>query len=183
MHDNPMKFENPIRLEELDVETSLKRTGVKPGDTVCDYGAGTGIFAVAAASMTEAPIYALDMDQKMLDIIDQKKRDLNLSNIRTKKVEPDCLPLEEGSVDHLLLVTVLHEILDVPSFVERAVKVLKPDGKIMIIDFLKKEDNFGPPIQERVSAYQAARFFHREGIEMERQYDLGENLYLLILKK
>ena len=49
MTDKAKKFENPARLDELRPESTLRRAGFSEGMSLCDIGAGTGIFSVAAA--------------------------------------------------------------------------------------------------------------------------------------
>lgn len=181
MHSNPMKFENEKRLNELDIVNSLKRAGLEEGQVVCDYGAGTGVVTVEAARLTNEAVYALDMDPAMIDHIEDKVTKQSLANVKFTKVEADQLPLKEASIDLFLLVTVLHEIEDVPTFIEKIKRVLKPKGKVMVIDFHKKETLMGPPVDGRMSAYQATRHFLRENILLDEQYNLGDNLYQLVL--
>ncbi len=183
MHSNPMKFEHPKRLEELDIKGSLERLGLEPHHTVCDYGAGTGIVTAEVANITNGQVYALDMDPKMIELITTKKQNSDLDNIIPMRVKADEVPLEDQSVDRFLLVTVLHEIDEVPEFINEIHRVLKPGGKVMVIDFYKKESQMGPPASHRMSVYQASRHFFREGINLDEQYELSDNLYLLVLTK
>ena len=44
MTDKAKKFENPARLDELSPESTLIRAGLSEGMSLCDIGAGTGIF-------------------------------------------------------------------------------------------------------------------------------------------
>lgn len=183
MHSNPMKFEHPKRLEELDIKGSLERLGLEPHHTVCDYGAGTGIVSAQVAGITSGQVFALDMDPKMIELITRKKLSGDLMNVIPMKVNADEVPLEDESIDRFLLVTVLHEIAEVPEFINEIHRVLKPSGKVMVIDFYKKESPMGPPESHRISAYQASRHFFREGININEQYELSDNLYLLVLAK
>lgn len=182
MHKNPMKFENEKRVSELDIVNSLKKAGLTDGQVVCDYGAGTGIVTVEAAQLTSETVYALDMDPAMIGLIEDKLAQQSLTNVTVVKVEADQLPIEDQSIDLFLLVTVMHEIKEVPTFIQEVKRVLKPEGKVMVVDFYKKETPMGPPVEGRMSAYQASRHFFREDIDMVEQVELGDNLYLLVLK-
>lgn len=175
------KLERVERIQALDIIGSLIRAHLSAEDIVCDYGAGTGVFTVEAAKMTESTVYALDIDKEMIQVINDKAKREGLNNIITSQVEADCINLPETSVDLFILVTVLHEILDVPSFIKTVKRVLKPKGRVLLIDFKKVESDFGPSFDDRISAYQAARHFLREGIELELQYDLSDDLYQLVM--
>ena len=180
-HQNPMKFENEKRLKELDIINSLKKAGINEKDTICDYGAGTGVFTLEASKLTKGMIYALDMDPSMLSIIEEKAKDIH--NIKTIQVEEDKIKLESNSIDLFIIVTVIHEIKEVPEFIKEVRRVLKPFGRVLVIDFHKKDTPMGPPADHRMSEYQAARHFFREDIVMKKQWNLGENLYLLLMEK
>lgn len=176
------KFEQANRLEEINIIESLKKAGIDKNTVVADYGSGTGIFTVEAAKLTDQTVYAFDVRDDFLKLAADKVATAGLSNVVFKKVEKDLIDLEDNSLDIFFLVTVLHEIVDIPAFVQEIKRVLKPGGRVMIIDFIKKEGTFGPSIRERVSAYQAARHFFREDIALDTQEILGENFYLLVLK-
>lgn len=180
---NPIeKLENPNRIKALDIVGSLIRAGIKETDVICDYGAGTGIFTIEAAKLSRQRVYALDMSQQMIDFLEQKCIAQGILNVQVKKVEADCIDLPKQSIDLFILVTVLHEINDIPSFIKAIKTVLKPEGRVMVIDFKKVVSSFGPSIEDRISAYQAARHFLREGIELEKQFDLSEHFYQLVMK-
>lgn len=183
MHKDPMKFEHPERLEELAIIKSLDKLGLEPHHNVCDYGAGTGVVTAEAARITEGHVYALDVDPGMIHLINEKIHEQRLSNVTAIQVKADKIPLDHGTIDRFLMVTVLHHIEDVPVFIGEIHRVLRHDGKVMIIDFHKKETPIGPPVDHRMSAYQAARHFVREGINLEEHYELGDNFYLLVLSK
>ena len=73
MTDKAKKFENPARLDELRPESTLRRAGFSEGMSLCDIGAGTGIFSVAAAKISSAEVNALDISDEMLEIMRRKK--------------------------------------------------------------------------------------------------------------
>ena len=81
MTDKAKKFENPARLDELSPESTLIRAGLSEGMSLCDIGAGTGIFSVAAARISSAAVNALDISDEMLEIISRKKAEVNLQNL------------------------------------------------------------------------------------------------------
>jgi ubiquinone/menaquinone biosynthesis C-methylase UbiE len=70
-HPKISKFENPVRLAELNPQQTLVKLGFKEGMQLCDIGAGTGIFSFEAAKLTSEKIYALDISSDMLAIIAQ----------------------------------------------------------------------------------------------------------------
>jgi|GEM_PF-4170706 len=55
---------------------------IKKTDNILDLGAGTGYLANTAAQMVDGLVYALDMNPKMLTIIESKAQDENITNIQ-----------------------------------------------------------------------------------------------------
>lgn len=177
-----MKYENKERLKELDIINVLKKAIQSEEDTVCDYGAGSGIFTIEAAKMTKNTVMAMDMNEAFLDVVSNKAKEASLNNVKTIQVVEDEIKCHEKGFDLFILVTVLHEIKEIPSFVSKVKKVLKDKGRVLIIDFKRKETPIGPPISHRVSRYEATRHFFREEILLREELDLGDNFYMLLLE-
>ncbi len=138
MNGKQMKFENPIRVKELSPRETLKRIGLHDGGIFCDIGAGSGIFTVPAAEITKSKVYALEISDEMLSVIEEKALNNNLTNIEAKKVTSESFFMEDHCVDIALMATVLHEVADKKSFLENVKKLLKADGRVAVIEFHKR---------------------------------------------
>lgn len=173
------KFEHPGRLKEINIEEALKKAGINETSRICDYGAGTGVFSVAAASMTKNNVYALDMSPEMIGLIKDKKTNAGFDHIIPLIIEADDLPLDQGSIDIFLLVTVFHHIDNAASFVDKIYDVLDQKSKLIIIEFIKKDSPMGPPIGHRMSQSEVKEII---GDRFNCIHDevLGDNLYLQI---
>lgn len=175
------RFENKERLAEINIKETLLKAGLTNQSVVCDYGAGTGILSVEAASMTSGKVYALDMSQEMLDIIESKIETNSIRNIETIKVEGDEISLPKNSIDIFMMSTVFHHISDPVKFLEKVKTVLKPNGKILIIEFHKKDSPTGPPVSHRMSPKEVEKHLVEAGFNYELEESLGENLYFMTL--
>ena len=176
------KLENKDRIKEIDIIKCLTKAGIKNGDNLCDYGAGTGIITVDAASMTHGKVYALDHSQDMLDLIKEKIVEQDIYNIETIKIASNEISLPDKSIDIFYMVTVLHHIDNVPTFVQNIKKVLTDKGKVVIIEFYKKESQSGPPIGHRMSEKEIGNYFAPVNMHIKVEESLGENLYLMVLE-
>ncbi len=177
---NIEKFENPQRIKEIDLTNSLIKAGIREDDVLCDYGAGTGIFAVEAAKLTRSKVYALDMSDEMLEFARGKVESKGVGNVEIVKVGADEIPLSDRMVDIFYMVTVLHHIEKLDSFLLEVKRVLKPGGKVMIVEFKKIVSPMGPPIEHRISEVEAAELFRRIGYESLMEESLSENLFLQV---
>lgn len=177
------KLERPERLEELRPLETLRRIGVQADSVVCDIGAGTGIFTIPAASMTRNTVYALEVDQQMLDIIAAKAQQQGLGNVRGLNVHDNQVDIADGTVDVAIMVTVLHELETKTGLLEEYWRILKPGGKLAVIEFYKRETPMGPPMKMRLSEEDVEALLRPVGLEVTDRFDLSDNMYGLVFEK
>ncbi len=184
----PSRLDNPIRTQELNPEATLKRLGFTAGHTLCDIGAGSGIFTIPAAriaaqTVPATPVIALDINPDMLDAIKAKALQAGLSNIELRQVIDQGLPVVDGSADLALLVTVLHEIIDDQPFLSEVHRLLKPDGRLAVIEFHKSETPYGPPVDHRLDRDTVKDKANKSGLVLSDEFDLGPNFYCVVFVK
>ena len=77
-------LEGAERVARMQVPRVVQALGVTPGMKVADIGSGSGLFTRPIAKAT-APgvVYAVDIDQALLNIVARSAKDAGLSNIRT----------------------------------------------------------------------------------------------------
>lgn len=176
------KFESKGRLEELKPKNTLIKAGFKEGMSLCDIGAGTGVFSFPAAEISNSDIYALDISDKMLQILKEKTEKKETKNIKIKKVESKTLPLDDDSCDMAIMVTVLHEIEDKKFMMNEIKRILKDKGRFMVIEFHKRESLMGPPVEYRLSSAYVEEFCDALGFQTVDKFSLGENLYSIVFQ-
>jgi len=115
----------------------INEIGVKKDMVVADVGAGDGYFSIPLAICVgeNGKVYSSDIDKKALNILKQKSKDKNLSNIHViigKEMDP-LLPKNES--DFILIVNTIHYIEDFKGFIINTGKGLKPNGKVAIIQW------------------------------------------------
>jgi ubiquinone/menaquinone biosynthesis C-methylase UbiE len=180
MNHKQQKFESPARLQELQPAETLVRIGLVNGQTVCDIGAGTGIFTLPAARLTEGNIYALEISHDMLAILADKIKASGLNNIILSEAQEDHIDLPSESIDLVLMVTVLHELTNAPAILGEVKRILKPQGKFAIIEFHKYETPYGPPVPHRISREEVYALLEPLGFVRQQDFDLGSNFYCLV---
>ena len=177
------KFENPVRLAELRPAETLKRIGLNDDSVLCDIGAGTGVFTLPAASLTRGTVYALDISGDMLDIIARKAADAGAANVRCVKVTDAGFSLPPGVADIVLMCSMLHGVPNPTQFLIDAATLLKPDGRIAVIEFHKRETPMGPPPDRRMSQDELLQTANAAGLSQAEVFDLGENFYCAVFTK
>jgi len=183
MNKKQMKFENPVRLEELKPEATLKKIGLQENQVLCDIGAGSGIFTIPAAKITKNKVYALELNEEMLSVIGEKASAEGIKNIELIRVEDDQFELMDHSVDIVLLVTVFHEVPNKAVFLHEIKRILKDHGRIAVIEFHKRETPMGPSLEHRMGEDIVTAHFETIGFHVSQEFDLGDNFYCLIFQQ
>lgn len=109
-----------------------------PPADVADLGCGDGYLTVEAAKWARKVI-AVDRSPEMLARARALAKRRHVSNIVWKRGELEKLPLDDGSVDIALLSQALHHADEPPRALAEAARVLKPGGRILVLD-LRQHD-------------------------------------------
>ena len=181
--DPEQKFDNPARLAELRPAETLQRIGLASDGVLCDIGAGTGVFTLPAAAITHNAVYALDVSDDMLSIIARKSELAGATNIYRVKVTEAGFNVAPGVADIVLMCSMLHGIPNQTQFLADATALLKPDGRIAVIEFHKRETPMGPPPDRRMSRDELLQTANAAGLSQVEAFDLGENFYCAVFMK
>lgn len=130
-------LESSNRLENLKIDESVAELKLQPGDRIADVGAGSGIFcpSLAKAVSPGGTVYAVDIEQGLIDHIAERARELELTNIEPvlgQFTDPN-LPVRD--LDLAFMYDVLHHIEHREEYLRNLAKYLKPAGRIAVIDF------------------------------------------------
>ena len=149
--------------------------------TFADLGCGSGFFSIPLAKRAENfkdkkfILFALDISEEMLGVFNgklKKDKDINLGEsgpckIKCVKCEEFFIPLEDSSVNILLLANVFHEIEHKSDYLNEIKRVLKDGGSFFLLDWKKEDENpvMGPPSVERVSTEEAKKALEESGFK------------------
>ncbi len=114
----------------------IEKLRLKPGDIVADIGSGSGTFSIpmAKAIAPNGILYAVDIDQKMLDYVAERAKKEGVTNLRTVLGVNDDPKLPVKDVDVAFFHRVLHMIEHRQVYLNATAPYLKPDGRVVIID-------------------------------------------------
>jgi ubiquinone/menaquinone biosynthesis C-methylase UbiE len=130
-------LERPERDEEERPDLLLAALHLKPGNSVADIGAGTGFYTRRMAKLVgdHGLIYAVEIQQEMLDLLTNKMTELNIRNVKPVLGTITDPKLPRASIDLVLMVDVYHEFDYPHEMVEAMCLALKPGGRIVFVEF------------------------------------------------
>jgi predicted methyltransferase len=130
-------LERPERREEERPDLVLAALDLKPGMKVADIGAGSGYYSSRMAEHVgpDGLVYAVDVQQEMLDILRLQMKQRRVSNV-TPVLGTETDPrLPEGALDLAIMVDVYHELEYPYEMLAAIVKALKPGGRVVFVEF------------------------------------------------
>jgi ubiquinone/menaquinone biosynthesis C-methylase UbiE len=172
-------LDDPGRSKILDPDHILEKLELTVKMVLADLGCGTGFFSIPASRRVKK-VFALDIQQKMLDILTDKIKKEKITNIETILSDESSIPLPDRSVNILLMANVFHELEEKSSLLKEVKRVLGLSGRLAIIDWKKIEMDFGPPIQERLDEKEVIDICSENGFTSLEKSNIGPYNYLLI---
>jgi cyclopropane fatty-acyl-phospholipid synthase-like methyltransferase len=134
-------LEGPQRIATQKIDVVLSKLDLKPGMIVADIGAGSGLFSrpLAKAVAPAGKVYAVDIQQDLLDHINQRDKEEKIGNIQTVLGEYDDPKLPVRDVDLAFINDVLHHIQHRAVYLKALGFYIKPGGRIAIIEMDKND--------------------------------------------
>jgi ubiquinone/menaquinone biosynthesis C-methylase UbiE len=137
----------PERIREEDPDRMLASLDIKKGAVVADVGAGVGyhVWRLSEIVGPTGKVIGEDIQPEMIRMLKRNIDDRKLRNVEIVLGTPSDPRLPENSLDLVLMVDVYHEFADPITMMGHIRKALKPDGRIVLVEFRKEDPNV--PIQ------------------------------------
>ncbi len=147
------KLNDPKRLEYLNFDVIWGKTQLADADVLIDIGAGTGFFAMLfGKKIKRGKVYACDISEEMIAWMNDNIPSEMKNIVVPIKMEENSVPLADGIADLVYMINLHHELEQPLILLKEARRLLKKDGKLMIIDWKKEETPEGPPLEIRITA-------------------------------
>lgn len=175
-------------MEFIHPEEIIKYLEIKPGMIIADFGSGSGVFTILFAKMTgpQGKIYALDVMKETLDTIKSKAKSEGLLNIETIWANLEAQngsKLETETQDMVVMANVLFQSSQKQTILNEAKRILKPSGRLIVIDWRPEAKEIGPKEGYRFSSKECERIAEEIGMALEKEFAAGAYHWGLIFKK
>jgi SAM-dependent methyltransferase len=169
---------------------TLRRLGIGPGETLAEVGSGNGYFALPAARIVApSPVYAVDLDESVLDDLQLLAETHGIDNVVT--VQGDARTLADTlpeTVDTVLVANTFHGVADPDAFVQEISAALRPDGRFIVVNWHDRpraettigDAPRGPPTELRLAPSDTCEIVEATGAFIRaRQIELPPYHYAL----
>ncbi len=149
---------------------------------VGDFGAGAGQYALAIAERLEGEgtIYALDPFGPNLDAMKREAEKFR-SPFYTLRSDLDVhIPLKTNLLNAAIVANTLYSITNKERFVSELARVLEPEGKVLVVDWVGSFKNMGPPPEAIMTPAEAVRLFRSAGFSTGDMLPAGTHHFAFI---
>lgn len=161
------------RDREEDCNTLLRELRLRPGQTVCDMGCGNGFYALRIARRLgpKGQVLAVDIQPEMLTLLRERAAADGVKNVQPvlgTVIDPQ---LPEASCDLILCVDVYHEFSHPEHMLRAMRKALKPDGRLVLVEFRLEDPQVPIKLEHKMSKEQILKELPPNGFKLDRQFD------------
>ena len=186
-HGNPKdlqeyiaRLDDPGRDEWQRPDVALAALGITKAHVVCEIGTGTGYFALRLAKLA-AWVYAIDVEPQLLSLLRDRAASAGAQNLTPVLGLPLDPLIPTASCDLILTVNTLHHVPEKAAFLRRLQTSLRPGGRVVIIDFHKRDLPVGPPVDHKFGREECLEQVRAAGLRVVSEYDLLPYQYFLVV--
>ena len=171
------KFVDPIEV--------LNKLNLKDDMTAADFGCGSGGWVIPLSKILEqGVIYAIDLQEEMLSVLESKLKAENIQNVRKilSNIEDNKdLKMSPLSCNLVLMTNLLFQVENRKQVFEQADRVLKQKGIILVVDW--KPNNLLEPKKGKVSIDEVKKIAEEFNFELKKEFSAGDYHYALVFEK
>jgi ubiquinone/menaquinone biosynthesis C-methylase UbiE len=175
----------PERVAEEAPDAALDAIGIAKGETIADIGAGVGYFTwrLAARVGPEGKVYAVDIQQAMLDQLRKNMAARKLANYEAVLGAVDDPRLPAGRIDLALLVDVYHEFSRPQEMLRKIRASLTPAGRMVLLEYRKEDPKVPILPAHKMSVAEVKAEIEPEGFRLEKTLENLPRQHILIFRK
>ena len=176
-NDMSASFSNP--------RENVLQLGLREGMKVGDFGAGSGHYARAAAAVVghSGKVYAIDVQEDILKHLKLNTHELHQRIIETvwgDIEKPGGTHLRDATLDAAIIANTLFQIENRFAFLKELKRVLKPNAKLLVVDWAGSYGGMGPTPSKVVTEHDAEAFFITGGFHKVKSFRAGPHHYGIV---
>ncbi len=178
-------LERSERDREEEPDHALDALGTLAGMTVADVGAGSGYFTVRLAARVgpKGRVYANDLQPEMLTMLGARLARERIANVTLVQGAVDDPRLPPASIDLVLMVDVYHELSEPQKMLRALRTALKPDGRLVLLEYRKEDPDVPIRPEHKMSAAEARMELEAEGWTLSRNDGRLPRQHILIFAR
>lgn len=164
---------------------NVAKLGLNDGMKVVDLGAGSGFYTFEAAKRVgqSGRVFAVDVQKDLLERIRATGAASGLRNIEV--IWGNCekiggTKLKDEIANRVIASNILFQLEKPDEFVLEIKRILKPGGKVLIVDW---SDVSALSPKSLIPSQKARTLFEKSGFKLEQSFSAGDHHYGLIFSR
>lgn len=175
-------FDDPSRDAWQKPDEVIAALALPKNARIADIGSATGYFSVRLArAVPEGKVWGLDVESSMVDYLNSRAEKEELRNLTSQLAAFDDPKIPEP-VDVIIVVNTYHHLEARKVYFAKLADKLKPDGRIVIIDFTR-QSKMGPPTDMKVSADGVTFELTSAGYKLAAKHEFLPEQFFLVYRR
>lgn len=129
-------LERSSRPKEENTDLAIAKLPITRNSVVADIGAGTGYYTFRIApKVSLGKVYAVEIRDDAIKYLKERSEKLKQNNVIVIKGREQSPNLPDNAIDLAIMVDVYHELLYPHEMLQAIRRSLKPDGKLLLIEY------------------------------------------------
>jgi len=173
----------------LDPYHIFKEIGLEAGMRIADFGCGAaGHFVIPAGKIIgkKGTVFAVDILKLVLNTVKSRARFEEVGNVEAIWSNLEiygATKIKEASLDFVLLANTLFQIKKNKEIFKEAVRLIKNNGKVAVVEWKMSASPLGPPTEKRLSKDFVCDLAKENELEEMKEFQAGPYHYGLVFGK
>lgn len=166
-------------------EKNIAQLAIHEGMKVADFGSGSGFYTKALSKRvgTTGHVYSVEVQKDMVKKIEAELKDDHSTNV-------DCIwgdiekvggtKIKDHSIDAVIISNVLFQVEDKLGLIDEAKRIIKHDGRVLVIDWQESFGGMGPAPHHVVTQERAEELFTKRGFKKLETISVPDHHYGII---
>lgn len=177
-------LERSTRPQEENTELAIKNLPIDKNSVVADIGAGSGYYTFRIAKrVPDGLVYAVEIQDPAIKYLEEKSKELGFENVKAIKGTEKSPNLPTNSIDLAIMVDVYHELLYPHEVLQEIRKSLKPDGKLLLIEYRGEDPKVRIKPLHKMTVDQVKKELSANGFKLTQNGQFMNIQHFLVFEK
>lgn len=177
-------LERNSRQSEENSNLTIEKLPIDKNSVVADIGAGTGYYTFKISNkVPDGRVYAVEIQDDAVNYLKNKAGQLDAKNVTIVKGKEQSPELPENSIDLAMMVDVYHELTYPHEMLQNIRKALKPNGKLLLIEYRAEDPKVEIRTLHKMSVPQVTRELKANGFKLIEDGEFLPIQHFLLFQK
>lgn len=177
-------LERQSRAQEENTDLAIENLPITSGSVVADIGAGSGFYTFRIAPrVPNGKVYAVEIQKDAIQYLEDRSKDLGYDYVIPIEGGEKSPNLPENSIDLAIMVDVYHELEYPVEMLASIRRSLKPDGKLLLIEYRGEDPKVGIRALHKMTVVQIERELIANGFKLAKNGQFMNIQHFLIFEK